>query len=57
MRIPRQVLVYLYRRTSDGRLEFLLLKRTERHGGFWQGVSGAPEREETDAEAAIREVL
>ncbi len=38
-------------------LEFLLLKRTEQWGGFWQGVSGAPEWEESDVEGAIREVL
>lgn len=57
LRVPRQVLVYLFRRSGDGSLEFLLLKRTERWGGFWQGVSGAPEWEESDAEGAIREVL
>jgi dihydroneopterin triphosphate diphosphatase len=27
------------------------------HGGFWQGVTGAPEGEETDVEAAVREVF
>jgi 8-oxo-dGTP pyrophosphatase MutT (NUDIX family) len=56
LRVPRQVLVYLFRRRRDGSVEFLLLKRTEQHGGFWQGVSGAPEWEETEAEGAIREV-
>jgi dATP pyrophosphohydrolase len=49
------VLVYLYRRSAG--LEFLLLRRTEQWGGFWQGVSGAPEWEETDLEGAVREVL
>src|SRR3990170_228144 len=57
LRAPRQVLVYLYRRRDDGDVEFLLLKRTKQWGGFWQGVSGAPEWEETDAEGALREVL
>jgi dATP pyrophosphohydrolase len=57
LRVPRQVLVYLYRRSAKGSLEFLLLKRTEQYGGFWQGVSGAPEWEESDAEGAIREVF
>lgn len=57
LRVPRQVLVYLFRRRQDGSVEFLLLKRTEQHGGFWQGVSGAPEWEESDAEGAVREVL
>lgn len=50
------MLVYLFRRSDDG-LEFLLLKRTERGGGFWQGVSGAPEWGESDTEGAVREVL
>ncbi len=56
LRVPRQVLVYLFRRRQDRSVEFLLLKRTEQRGGFWQGVSGAPEWEESDAEGAIREV-
>src|SRR4029453_10817883 len=55
LRVPRQVLVYVYR-GSQGGVEFLLLKRTEEWGGFWQGVSGAPEGEETDEEGAVREV-
>ena len=55
LRVPRQVLVYLFRRGAT--LEFLLLKRTEQWGGFWQGVSGAPEWEESDVEGAVREVL
>jgi 8-oxo-dGTP pyrophosphatase MutT (NUDIX family) len=52
LRVPRQVLVYLFRDSG----EVLLLKRTEQWGGFWQGVSGAPEWGETDDEGAIREV-
>jgi 8-oxo-dGTP pyrophosphatase MutT (NUDIX family) len=43
--------VYLHRR---GR--FLLLRRTPELGGFWQGVTGAPEPGESDLDAAIREV-
>jgi dihydroneopterin triphosphate diphosphatase len=56
LRVPRQVLVYVYRRADRG-LELLLLKRGERWGGFWQGVTGAPEWDESDEEGAIREVL
>jgi diaminopimelate epimerase len=56
LRIPRQVLVYLYRRAETG-LEVLLLRRTERWGGFWQGVTGAPEWDESDEAGAVREVL
>ena len=50
-RVPRQVLVYLHR---GGK--FLLLLRTPELGGFWQGVTGAPDHGETDLDAAIREV-
>jgi lipoyl(octanoyl) transferase len=50
-RVPRQVLVYLHRRDR-----FLLLRRTPELGGFWQGVTGAPEPGEADLDAAIREV-
>jgi 8-oxo-dGTP pyrophosphatase MutT (NUDIX family) len=35
----------------------LLLRRIPANGGFWQGVTGAPEGDETDAEAGVREVL
>ena len=56
LRVPRQVLVYVFRRTDyNGDLEFLMLRCTEQHGGFWQGVSGAPEWDENDDEGAIRE--
>ena len=54
--MPRQVLVHVFRH-GPGTTEFLLLKRTEQHGAFWQGVSGAPEWDESDIEGAIREVL
>lgn len=56
LRVPRQVLVYVFRRSQDGSVRFLLLKRTQQWGGFWQGVSGAPEWAESDEEGAIREV-
>lgn len=47
------VLVYLYRRISQGDLEYALLKRAD--AGFWQGVSGGGEDDETPLEAARRE--
>jgi dATP pyrophosphohydrolase len=50
------VLVYLFRRTGDGSLEWLMLLRTPQGGAFWQGVSGAPEWGEPDRDAAVREV-
>jgi lipoyl(octanoyl) transferase len=55
-RLPRDVSVHLFRRAADG-ANFLMLRRCPTRGGFWQGVSGAPLPGETDAEAAIREVL
>jgi 8-oxo-dGTP pyrophosphatase MutT (NUDIX family) len=45
------VLVYLHRGEA-----FLLLRRTAELGGFWQGVTGAPEPGESDVDAAVREV-
>jgi len=41
-------------RTSEGK--YLLLKRTERDGGFWQPVTGVIEPGESPADAALREV-
>ena len=55
MRIPIQVLIYPVRKTNE-KWEYLMLKRVKNRGGFWQGVTGAPEIEETLSEAAIREL-
>jgi diaminopimelate epimerase len=52
LRVPRQVLVYLHRTGP----EFLLLRRIGRLGGFWQGITGAPDWGESDWAAAAREV-
>jgi dATP pyrophosphohydrolase len=54
-RVPRDVLVYLYRWRA-GAPELLMLRRAPDRGNFWHWVSGAPEPGETDREAAIREV-
>ena len=56
MRIPTQVLVYPIRIVDD-KWEYLLLKRIESRGGFWQGVTGHPEKKENTAQAAKRELL
>lgn len=56
MRIPIQVLVYPVRYIND-KWEFLLLKRIESRGGFWQGVTGHPERGEKNIDGAKRELL
>jgi 8-oxo-dGTP pyrophosphatase MutT (NUDIX family) len=47
--------VYLHRAAPASR-EVLLIRRIPEHGGFWQGVTGAPEPGESDKEAALREV-
>jgi dATP pyrophosphohydrolase len=54
MRIPLQVLVYPLARTHPAKV--LLLRRTRRRGGFWQGVTGAPFQHEELADAALREL-
>ena len=56
MRIPIQVLVYPVR-YKDDKWEFLLLKRIESRGGFWQGVTGHTERGERLIDGAKRELL
>ena len=55
-RVPIQVLVFPVRHKDD-KWEYLLLKRVEDRGGFWQGVTGAPEKKEKILEAAKRELL
>jgi 8-oxo-dGTP pyrophosphatase MutT (NUDIX family) len=52
---PRSVQVVLYAEEGDRRL-YLLLKRVEEHGGFWQSVTGSLEGGETYRQAAVREV-
>lgn len=54
-RVPIQVLVYCYRKTGKT-IEYLLLKRVENRGGFWQGISGAPVEGESLEVAARREL-
>lgn len=54
-RAPFNVAVFPYRLTDDGSFEFALLKRAD--AGFWQGVSGGGEDEETPIETARRETF
>jgi dihydroneopterin triphosphate diphosphatase len=53
---PRSIQVVIFAELENRR-EFLLLKRIERHGGFWQTVTGSLEEGETHLQAAVREVL
>lgn len=55
-RTPIQVLVYPFKQ-SEEKIEYLLLKRTEERGGFWQGVTGHTERSEKIIDGAKRELL
>ena len=52
MRRPEEVLVFVRRGE-----EFLVLRRSERQGGYWHSVAGALEEGESYADAAARELL
>ncbi len=52
LRRPEEVLVFV-RRGDD----FLVLRRSERQGGYWHSVAGALEPGESYAQAATRELL
>lgn len=55
MRVPLQVLVYPVTFSRHG-AQVLLLKRNQKRGGFWQGVTGAPFENEALSDAALREL-
>ncbi len=55
MRRPIQIAIYISR-TINSKREYLLLHRTPESGGFWQGVTGGVEDEETILETATREL-
>ncbi|GBF06479.1 hypothetical protein DAERI_090065 [Deinococcus aerius] len=52
-RAPFQVLVLPFRLLSRGQVEFALLRR--RDAGYWQGVAGGGEDDETPEQTARRE--
>lgn len=54
-RAPFQVFVFPYRTTHQDQIEFALLKRADE--GFWQGIAGGGEDEETPLDTANRETL
>jgi dATP pyrophosphohydrolase len=56
-RAPFQVLVLPYRITADGSIRYALLKREPSTGGYWQGIAGGGEDNETPMEAARRETF
>ena len=55
-KLPIQVDVILFYRDKD-EIKYLLLKRTEERGGFWQPVTGGVEEGEDLLYAARREVM
>jgi len=56
MRQPFQVLIHPVR--IDGtKWEYLLLRRIASRGGFWQGITGGVEGDESFMEAATRELF
>lgn len=55
-RAPREALVFVCR-ASGIRTEVLLVRRCNDLGGFWHAVAGGVEGDETDAEAALRELF
>lgn len=57
MKTNNQVEVIVFRRHPSEALQFLMLKRNERKGGFWQPVTGNVEIDERFEDAAIREAL
>jgi dATP pyrophosphohydrolase len=54
-RAPFQVLVFPYRVGSDGNVSFAILRRAQDTGGYWQGIAGGGEDDETPLDAARRE--
>jgi dATP pyrophosphohydrolase len=52
-RAPFEVLVFACRQVGKGEFEYALLKRTD--SGYWQGIAGGGEGDETPLEAARRE--
>jgi dihydroneopterin triphosphate diphosphatase len=55
VRLPIQVLIYVYRNSGSGR-QYLICHRQPDSGGFWQAVSGGVESGEIPIEAARREL-
>lgn len=54
-RAPFQVIVIPYRHDSDGRLQYLVFKRSD--SSAWQWIAGGGEAGETPEQAARREVF
>jgi len=55
VRAPLNVLVYPYLQVGEGAFEYALLRRADE--GWWQGVTGGAEDDETPLDAARRETF
>ena len=56
-RAPFQVLVLPYRIVRGNRILYAVFRREASTGGYWQGIAGGGEGEESPCEAAQREAL
>lgn len=52
----KQVEAFIFRKNVDGKLLFLLMRRTPDRGGFWQPLTGGIRVGEEFSEALLREV-
>lgn len=55
MKLPIKVQGVMYSKNND-KIEYLIIKRSEKDGGFWQGVTGTLEEGEKLKECLIREI-
>ena len=55
MELPVKVQGVMYSKNND-KIEYLIIKRSEKDGGFWQGVTGTLEEGEKLKECLIREI-
>ena len=55
MELPIKVQGVIYSKNND-KIEYLIIKRSEKDGGFWQGVTGTLEEGEKLKECLIREI-
>ena len=56
MRLPIEIEGILFKRT-DGKIQYLLLKRHPEKGEFWQPITGGLEEGETKIETLKREII
>ncbi len=54
-RAPFQVLVLPYRFLATGEISYAVFRREPSTGGYWQGIAGGGEDDETPLQAARRE--